>query len=110
MNCCNDYGHCQQGHNCAAHQVAVHEVAVPVCTSLHCAELGVCHCTTTTAHTTTTARPQLTDDDMAGRDIAPDYMTSWEWIADLGRSAAAAAIAAAIVGVSLGFITGRWVL
>ena len=89
MNCCNDYGQCQQGHNCAAHQVAVHEVAVPVCTSLRGEELGVCHCTTTTAHTTT-ARPQLTADDMAGRDIAPDYMTPWEWIADLGRSAAAA--------------------
>ena len=109
MNCCNDYGQCQQGHNCAAHQVAVHEVAVPVCTSLHCAELGVCHCTTTIVHTSTA--PTLpADDNMAGRDIAPDYMTPWEWIAELGRTVVAAAVAVGIVGVGMGFIYGRWVL
>lgn len=34
MNCCNDFGQCQQGHGC------------PVRTTRHytCAELGVCNC------------------------------------------------------------------
>lgn len=107
MNCCDDFGQCQQGHNCAAHQVVV-----PVCTSLHCEQLGVCHCTTTIVHTSTIpALPaQPSDEDMAGRDIAPDYMGPWEWIADIGRTALAAGLAVGIVATGMGFIYGRWVL
>ena len=48
--------------------------------------------------------------DFAGRDIQPDYMTPWEWIADIGRLAVAAAAAVTIMGIGMGFIYGRWVL
>jgi hypothetical protein len=39
MNCCDDYGQCQQGHNCAARQVGPE-----ACISAQCDRLGVCHC------------------------------------------------------------------
>jgi len=99
MNCCNDFGQCTRGENCPARGPAM-QPAGAVHIDMTGLDMGDPH----------QAQPTQPDTQDAGRDVQPDYMTPWEWIADLGRSAIAAAVAAAIVGIGLGFIAGRWVL
>jgi len=76
------------------------------CMQTRCDQLGICHCPAP-------VRQHLAlhaDDAEPGRDVLPDYMSSWEWIADLGRTVVAAVAVVAVVGSALGYLYGRWPL
>ncbi|PQA78713.1 hypothetical protein [Rhodoferax sp. TS-BS-61-7] len=98
MNCCNDYAHCTRGNNCPARGTAMQIAGA--------AHIDMTGLSTEEPYQAATAEP---DTHEAARDVQPDYMTPWEWIADLARSAVAAAVAAALMGMGMGFVYGRWI-
>lgn len=74
------------------------------CAQQRCDQLGICHCPAPVhQHVALHA-----DHAEQGRDVLPDYMSSWEWIADLGRTAAVAAAVVLVVCSAMGYVYGRW--
>jgi hypothetical protein len=72
------------------------------CISTKCDRLGVCNCPA--------AGFQDPDDCSPARDVAPDYMSCWDWIGQALQAGVAAAVAIGLVATVLGFAYGRWVL
>lgn len=99
MNCCNDFGHCTRGDHCPARGPAM-QLAGAAHIDMTGLDMGEMH----------QVRATQPDTQDAASDVQPDYMTPWEWIADIGRIAVAAAAAVAITAIGMGFIYGRWVL
>jgi hypothetical protein len=131
MNCCDDYGHCTQGANCPARAVAGPSFTKawgeitsgkPIDISVgyftresqtpHTEDGAAIHCVENLQifEAALISAPTDPDEDSPARDVAPDYMSCWEWISQVLQAGLAAAVALAIVCGGLGLAFGRWML